>query len=122
MGSTTVSMFERQQSPDDLWHLAPGQALSLSAGPGARVLSVVDGLVWLTFDGRREQPAGDIWLRPGESLALAHGDRLVAEAYSSASFRLSVPPSVCRQAVRQRREASAQRGASVGARGGLCPA
>lgn len=95
---STVSMFETQQSSDDLWHLAPGEAMSFAAGPGARMLSVTQGRLWLTFDGVADTPAEDIWLQPGDVLALRSGQRLVAEGSGATSFRLSVPP--CRRRAR----------------------
>lgn len=90
--NTTVLMSVSQQSGSDLWRLAPGQAMSLPVGPGDRYLSVVEGRMWLTFDGREDEPADDIWLESGQTVQLHDGQVLVAEACPSASFRLSVPP------------------------------
>ncbi|WP_310384898.1 DUF2917 domain-containing protein [Roseateles sp.] len=79
-----------------LWFLAPGEALSLEIGPGARELAVAKGRVWLTRQGRVQTPAEDEWLEAGQSVALAAGSRVVLEAWPQAAFQLLVPPAACK--------------------------
>ncbi|MDC8774161.1 DUF2917 domain-containing protein [Roseateles albus] len=79
-----------------LWALAPGEAMSLEIGPGARELAVAQGRVWLTQQGRAQAPAEDLWLEAGQSVALASGSRVVLEAWPQAAFQLLVPPGACR--------------------------
>lgn len=90
------------QFAQSLWSLASGEALSLDIGPGPRELSVTQGRVWLTQSGALE----DVWLEPGQSVALASGSRVVLEAWPEAQFQLLVPPAAC-PSVQQRRRTSA---------------
>jgi len=64
--------------------LGPGTALRVVAAHGPRLLSVVEGRVWLTGEGIE----GDLWLRAGEQLTLAAGTEIVAEGWPSARFDL----------------------------------
>jgi hypothetical protein len=64
--------------------LGPGTALRVAASRGPRLLSVVEGRVWLTG----ECIEGDLWLRVGEQFALAAGAEVVAEGWPSARFDL----------------------------------
>lgn len=86
-----------------VWLLPSGEALSLEIGPGARELSVVEGRVWLTQAGSLQ----DIWLEPGQSVALASGSQIVLEAWPSAQFQLLVPPSACPSLARRAKPAAA---------------
>jgi Protein of unknown function (DUF2917) len=88
----TIAMSQTQQSGVDLWHLNPGVALRLPLRGDERVLSVVEGRLWVTVEGSQDRPPEDIWLEPGQDLQLHGVGSFVAEASPSASFRLSVPP------------------------------
>lgn len=68
----------------DQWELPAGQALTLRARQAGR-LRVVQGRLWLTFsDASRDSRvrAGDHFLLPGQSLALAVGDIVVLESWA----------------------------------------
>ncbi len=88
-------MIYSQQSQSGLWHLGKGLALRLEIGPGPRHLRLCEGRLWLTGEGTPDAPPEDIWLRPGDVVALATGTRLVAEGWPRASFELVVPPQAC---------------------------
>ena len=77
------------------WRLESGQALRLPIGPGPRELQVTAGRLWLTRRGQADLPAPDVWLAPGESLAVESGEELVLEAWPEAQFQLLVPPRAC---------------------------
>lgn len=82
-------------STSALWSVSQGTARSLSIGPGPRELCVIQGSLWLTGQGRADEPAQDVWLAEGESISLASGSRVVLEGYAGAQFQLLVPPSAC---------------------------
>ena len=66
------------------WELPAGQALTLRARQAGQ-LRVVRGRLWLTFsDAARDRRvrAGDHFLLPGQSLALAVGDTVVLEPWA----------------------------------------
>lgn len=68
----------------DQWELSAGQALTLRARQAGR-LCVVQGRLWLTFsDAARDSRvrAGDHFLLPGQSLALAVGETVVLESWA----------------------------------------
>jgi len=88
----SILMTQTQQSSEDLWHLGAGEVLRLPVVREDRVLSVVEGRLWLTVEGSDDFPPEDIWLEPGQTVQLGHVRRLVAEASPRASFRVSVPP------------------------------
>ena len=88
-------MNSRQQSPSRLWHLGTGRVMRLDIGPGPRHLRLHEGRLWLTGEGAADDPPADIWLQPGDMVALASGSRLVAEGWPRASFELVVPPPAC---------------------------
>ncbi|PTT89352.1 hypothetical protein DBR42_08020 [Pelomonas sp. HMWF004] len=67
--------------------LGPGQALTLASARGQRRLVVTSGCLWLTVSGGAE----DHWLRAGEGLTLAGGQRAVVEPWPEASFQLLHP-------------------------------
>jgi len=85
-------------STSALWSVSQGTARSLSIGPGARELRVTHGSVWLTGQGKADEPAQDVWLGEGESVSLASGSRVVLEGYAEAQFQLLVPPCETRPA------------------------
>lgn len=60
--------------------LSRGRACSLFAVDGPLLLRVVYGVVWMTGDGL----AGDIVLRQGEALRVAHGAHVVIQAMRDA--------------------------------------
>jgi hypothetical protein len=80
---------------DASWTLPRGRAQRLTIGPGARLLRVSEGRVWLTIDGAEQAPADDLWLRAGEQIRLPDGAALVLEAWGEARFQLLVPPDAC---------------------------
>ena len=65
---------------------------------GARELRVTHGSVWLTGQGKADEPAQDVWLAEGESVSLPSGSRIVLEGYAEAQFQLLVPPCETRSA------------------------
>ena len=79
-------------STSALWSVSQGTARSLSIGPGARELRVTHGSVWLTGQGKTDEPAQDVWLAEGESVSLPSGSHIVLEGYAEAQFQLLVPP------------------------------
>jgi hypothetical protein len=90
-----------RQARQAVWSLSDGEALSLTIGPGERELSVTEGRLWLTLQGRADAPAEDVWLQPGDSLRLASRSRVVIEGWPKAQFQLLVPPSACAELARQ---------------------
>jgi hypothetical protein len=84
-----------QRSGDAVWALPEGTSTTLRVGPGARVIQVCQGRLWLTSPGNEREASIDVWLVPGDSLELPAGLSVVMEAWPSASFRLLVPP--CRE-------------------------
>lgn len=92
-------MSESQQS---LWRVEARQALRLKMDSGPRELQVVEGQLWLTVSAASAHASQDIWLQPGQRLALARGSEIVIEAWKApAGFQLLVPPSACPQLLRQ---------------------
>jgi len=81
-----------QRSGDAVWALPKGTSTTLKVGPGARVIQVCQGRLWLTSPGNEREASIDVWLTPGDSLELPAGLSVVMEAWPSASFRLLVPP------------------------------
>ena len=92
----TDLMNKAQQHDAATWVLAQGQAMTLNIGPGARVLRVSAGQMWVT-KGRAEADLlpQDAWLAPGDSLPVESGAVLVAEGWPAARFQLLVPPQAC---------------------------
>jgi hypothetical protein len=62
------------------WQLMAGQAQSLRAR-SCSVLKVRQGRLWITRDADQHRASEDLVLGPGESLALARGDRIVMEPW-----------------------------------------
>jgi len=80
-----------QQHHDALWTLGQGQVIRLAVHRNPRQLRVIDGSLWLTTQGRRDRPAEDIWLLPGEMMELPARSEWVVEARGAGRFQLLVP-------------------------------
>lgn len=98
-------MTQAQESTAD-WKLGPGEAVRLPAGAVARLVSVSSGRLWLTRADPEAGPAGDVWLSPGQSAALAPGEEAVVEAWPLARFAVLEAPALARRPVSARRAAS----------------
>ncbi|MCR5884037.1 DUF2917 domain-containing protein [Rhizobacter sp. J219] len=92
---TQATMTISQQSGSADWALPEGQALRLDIGPGARELRVTRGRLWLTREGSADEPAEDLWLTAGDTLALESGSEWVVEGWGETGFQLLVPPRAC---------------------------
>jgi hypothetical protein len=77
------------------WRLVPGRARRLRAEPRLRWLAVQRGRVWLTCSEATADRSQDIWLHPGEGLALPAGSEWVAEGWPEAEVLLLQAPGVC---------------------------
>lgn len=76
-----------------LWRVRRGQALRLPATRMTRLLRLREGQLWVTADGRLgAAPPEDWWLRPGETLRVPAGARLLASGWPCASFELLEEP------------------------------
>ena len=67
------------------WQLPPGNAMTLTATT-ASTLYLVQGCLWITSEGPHgstPDQSGDRFLRPGEQLVVAAGQRLVMEPYGA---------------------------------------
>ena len=95
-------MRKSQRSGDSIWSLPARASRTLRVGPGARVLQVQEGRLWLTTSGTADEAATDLWLEAGESVELADGLEVVMEAWPAARYQLMVPPSACRGGSSQR--------------------
>jgi hypothetical protein len=84
-------------STDAVWSLGRGASTTLAVR-APRVLQVCEGRVWLTTEGSADRAAPDVWLLPGDTLALEPGTRAVIEGWPTARFRLLVPPTACEPA------------------------
>ena len=62
------------------WQLEAGHAMSLKAA-SASVLRIRQGRVWVTRDATPRSGSEDLVLAPGESLAVAAGERIVMEPW-----------------------------------------
>jgi hypothetical protein len=87
------AMTQTHQATPWAWTLDARQAVTLLAANGSRWVRVEEGCVWLTAH-HGEQPAKDIWLCAGQSLALPAGTAWVMEAWPQArlSLLLATPP------------------------------
>jgi hypothetical protein len=94
MNSTLMQ--KSQRSGDSIWSLPAKTSQTLHVGPGARVLQVQEGRLWLTTSGNADEAATDLWLEAGESVELADGLEVVMEAWPAARYQLMVPPSACK--------------------------
>ena len=90
-------MLEGQRSSDSTWTLPERESTTLEIGPGARVLQVCEGRLWLTGAGTATSAARDVWLLPGDSVELPAGLVVVLEGWPSARFQLLVPSKACRR-------------------------
>jgi hypothetical protein len=88
-------MRRTQRSADAVWSLPARTSTTLRVGPGARVLQVREGRLWLTTAGTADEAATDLWLEAGDSVDLADGLEVVMEAWPAARYQLIVPPSAC---------------------------
>ena len=89
-------MNKAQQHDAAAWVLAQGQAMTLNIGPGARVLRVSAGRLWVTKGpAEADLLPEDAWLATGDSLPVEPGAVLVAEGWPAARFQLLVPPQAC---------------------------
>jgi hypothetical protein len=89
---TTSPMTPTQESRVTEWVVAPGRVRKLRIGPGARVLHVREGPLWLTTLGTRGAQPADLWLAAGDDCLLPAGADVVVEGWPRASFQLLVPP------------------------------
>lgn len=62
------------------WQLAAGQATSLKASSPS-ILRIRQGRVWVTRDATEVWGSEDLVLAPGETLAVAAGERIVMEPW-----------------------------------------
>jgi hypothetical protein len=92
---TTSPMTPTQESRVTEWVVAPGRVRKLRIGPGARVLHVREGPLWLTTLGTRGAQPADLWLAAGDDCLLPAGADVVVEGWPRASFQLLVPPQDC---------------------------
>lgn len=85
-----MSIFQAVQNPAPkavgTWRVQPGHALSLCSKKAA-VLRLDRGRLWVTLGGSGDGTpgdSGDLWLAPGDALAVRAGAWVVAEAGSAA--------------------------------------
>ena len=90
-------MLEGQRSSDSTWTLPERESTTLEIGPGARVLQVCAGRLWVTAAGTATCAARDVWLLPGDSVELPAGLTVVLEGWPNARFQLLVPWQACRR-------------------------
>jgi Protein of unknown function (DUF2917) len=64
------------------WQLDAGHAMSLKAS-SASILRIRQGRVWVTRDATAHAGSEDLVLAPGESLAVAAGERIVMEPWDA---------------------------------------
>jgi hypothetical protein len=89
---STSSMSKSQQSFSAAhWTLSPGQAITLTIGPGPRWVHVTQGRAWIT----QGSAGSDEWLERGDRLWVGSDASLVMEAWPTAQFELLVPPQAC---------------------------
>lgn len=95
MNAATMS-YTQQSGPVSTatWRVAPGQAMRLPPVRRARWLRVLDGELWLTFDGRPGEPPDDCWLGAGTLTPLPAGREVVLEGHPAAAFQLLEPAPV----------------------------
>jgi hypothetical protein len=113
-------MQEGQRSSGSTWSLPERASTTLEIGPGARVLQLCAGRLWLTTAGTANAAGRDVWLLPGDSVELPAGLSVVLEGWPSARFQLLVPPQACRRGWRSTplARAGAWLAARLGAQGG----
>jgi hypothetical protein len=81
-----------EQADPWAWQLARGRARRLRAEPRLRWLAVQRGRVWLTCSEGSADRSQDIWLHPGERVALPAGSEWVAEGWPEAEVLLLQAP------------------------------
>ena len=64
------------------WQIAAGEAMSLKASD-ASILRVRQGRIWVTRDACAQWGSEDLVLAPGETLAVAAGQRIVMEPWDA---------------------------------------
>lgn len=111
MSQATMTISQHSGSAE--WAMPEGEALRLDIGPGARELRVTQGRLWLTRDGADGEPAEDLWLSAGDTLALDSGSEWVIEGWGETRFQLLVPPQACPTFAR-RLSATARASSSLG--------
>ena len=82
-----TAMTQTHQATPWAWTLQARQATTLPAAAAPRWLRVEEGCVWLTAH-HGDEPAQDIWLCAGQSLALPAGTAWVMEAWPQARLSL----------------------------------
>jgi hypothetical protein len=99
MRGTGEAIMSELQQQGAQWTLGQRRALRLQLDRGPRELRLLAGEAWLTRsagDGARSSE--DVWLRAGQSIALASGSEVVIEAWrEELRFQLLVPPMACAQ-------------------------
>ncbi len=80
-----------QKTAPWVWQLAERGATTLAAQPTPRWLQVEDGLLWVTAQ-QAGPHAPDLWLGPGDRLALPAGSAWVLQAWPQARMSLLAPP------------------------------
>ncbi len=80
-------MIETHRATPWAWRLDVHQAVTLPQAATQRWLRVDEGCVWLTAH-HGDEPAQDIWLCAGQSLALPAGTAWVMEAWPQARLSL----------------------------------
>jgi len=65
--------------------------MKLAAHAHGRLIQACEGRLWATTEGTHDHAALDVWLTPGQTLALEPGTDVVLEGWPSARFRLLVP-------------------------------
>ncbi|HEU4457882.1 MAG TPA: DUF2917 domain-containing protein [Methylibium sp.] len=86
--NTRIKTSSPQPRNDARWFLPQGRALTLPGVSLPRRLRLVEGRLWLTEEGRRE----DHWLEAGDSLRLEPGRSVLAEGWPTASFEVLEEP------------------------------
>jgi len=74
-----------------VWSVEPGTSMTLAAHRHRRLLQACEGRLWVTTEGTDQDAALDVWLLPGETVALEPGVSVVLEGWPSARFRVLVP-------------------------------
>lgn len=103
MSSATMTHLHQRSGPWT-WQLEARQATTLGAAGAPRWLRVDEGCLWVTatrsVDGTQVE---DIWLAPGQSLALPSGSAWVLQAWPGARMSLlQAAPNLSRAASSRR--------------------
>ncbi len=92
MNTQLMTHLQQSRRTPAQWALAANRAMTLEIGPGPRELHVTEGRLWLTRAGTAQRGSEDIWLLPGDALAMVSGSEWVIEADGESRFQLLVPP------------------------------